>query len=129
MQSILLVFFGAGIGGVLRLFTYQIWARWIGPNANFPYATFTANVIGSFVMGVLIAWFAFRSHLSWSAPTRIFMTTGILGGYTTFSTFSLDAGLLIEKHEMGIAAVYVLTSVVISIAALFAGMALVRTIS
>ncbi|MGC2471670.1 MAG: fluoride efflux transporter CrcB, partial [Pseudolabrys sp.] len=90
----------------------------------FPYATLFENVSDSIVMGMLVATFAFRSGIPhhW----QLFLTTGILGGYTTFSTFSLDVALLYERGQIGVAAVYVLLSVVLSIGGLFAGLALVR---
>jgi CrcB protein len=73
---------------------------------------------------VLVAWFAFRGGVP--QHWQLFLTTGILGGYTTFSTFSLDTALLYERGEIGVAAAYVLLSVALSISGLFAGMALVR---
>jgi CrcB protein len=76
-------------------------------------------------MGLAAAYFAFKGDAS--QHWRLFLTTGILGGYTTFSTFSLDAALLYERGEVGPAAVYVLASVALSIAGLFAGFALVRS--
>jgi CrcB protein len=82
-------------------------------------------VSGSFVMGLVAGYFAFRGDAS--QHWRLFLTTGILGGYTTFSAFSLDAALLYERGEAGLAAVYVLASVVVSITGLFAGLALVRS--
>ncbi|MBV1707401.1 MAG: fluoride efflux transporter CrcB [Hyphomicrobiales bacterium] len=125
----ILVFIGAGIGGALRQGTNVAWMRLAGPNATFPFATFTCNVLGSFVMGLLIAFFAFRSTSAWAPETKLFMTTGILGGYTTFSTFSLDTAFLIERHQMPMALFYVLASVIISILALFTGLALVRALT
>ncbi len=82
------------------------------------------NVSGSVAMGALVALFAFRSGIlhHW----QLFLTTGILGGYTTFSTFSLDVAVLYERGEIGLAALYVLLSVVLSIGGLFGGLALVR---
>ena len=82
---------------------------------------------GSLVMGLLVAYFAFRSGIP--QHWQLFLTTGILGGYTTFSTFSLDTALLYERGEIGLAAAYVLLSVVLSIAGLFAGLALVRSLT
>ena len=78
-------------------------------------------------MGVLVALFAFRSGIPhhW----QLFLTTGILGGYTTFSTFSLDVAVLYERGEIGLAALYVLLSVVLSIGGLFGGLALVRSLT
>jgi CrcB protein len=82
------------------------------------------NVTGSLVMGLLAGYFAFKGDASQS--WRLFLTTGILGGYTTFSAFSLDVAVLYERGEIASAAIYVLGSVVLSIAGLFAGLYLVR---
>ncbi len=121
----LIVFIGGGIGAALRHGFNVAFARLLG--TAFPYATLFENVSGSIVMGVLVAILAFRSGVPhhW----QLFMTTGILGGYTTFSTFSLDFALLYERGEMGLAALYVLLSVVLSIGGLFAGLALVRNLA
>ncbi|MGC1704713.1 MAG: fluoride efflux transporter CrcB [Pseudolabrys sp.] len=118
----LIVFLGGGIGAALRHGFNLAFARLVG--TAFPYATLFENVSGSIVMGMLVATFAFRSGIPhhW----QLFLTTGILGGYTTFSTFSLDVALLYERGQIGVAAVYVLLSVVLSIGGLFAGLALVR---
>jgi CrcB protein len=121
----LIVFIGGGIGAALRHGFNIAFARLLG--TAFPYATLFENVSGSIVMGVLVAIFAFRSGVPhhW----QLFMTTGILGGYTTFSTFSLDFALLYERGQIGLAAIYVLLSVVLSIGGLFAGLALVRNLA
>ncbi len=121
----LIVFIGGGIGAALRHGFNIAFARLLG--TAFPYATLFENVSGSIVMGVLVAIFAFRSGIPhhW----QLFMTTGILGGYTTFSTFSLDFALLYERGQIGLAALYVLLSVVLSIGGLFAGLALVRNLA
>ena len=118
----LIVFLGGGIGAALRHGFNLAFARLVG--TAFPYATLFENVSGSIGMGMLVATFAFRSGIPhhW----QVFLTTGILGGYTTFSTFSLDVALLYERGQIGVAAVYVLLSVVLSIGGLFAGLALVR---
>ncbi|MGB8613173.1 MAG: fluoride efflux transporter CrcB, partial [Pseudolabrys sp.] len=118
----LIVFLGGGIGAALRHGFNLAFARLVG--TAFPYATLFENVSDSIVMGMLVATFAFRSGIPhhW----QLFLTTGILGGYTTFSTFSLDVALLYERGKIGVAAVYVLLSVVLSIGGLFAGLALVR---
>ena len=78
-------------------------------------------------MGLLAAYFGFRSGAS--QHWRLFLTTGILGGYTTFSTFSLDVALLYKRGELGLAFLYVLVSVLVSIAALFGGLILIRHFS
>ena len=121
-MSYLLVFFGGGLGASLRHAVNVLSARLLG--TAFPYHTFIINITGSIVMGLIAGYLAFKGEAS--QPWRLFLMTGILGGYTTFSAFSLDAALLYERGEIGLAALYVLGSVVLSIAGLFAGLALVR---
>jgi CrcB protein len=118
----LLVFLGGGIGAALRHGANIAAARAFG--TAFPYGTLAVNIIGSLAMGLLAAFFAFKGDATQN--WRLFFTTGILGGFTTFSAFSLDAALLYERGEFGLAALYVVASVGLSIAALFAGLALVR---
>ena len=77
-------------------------------------------------MGMLVGYFAFKGGIT--QHWQLFLTTGILGGYTTFSTFSLDVALLYERGELGLAALYVALSVALSIGGLFAGLALVRNL-
>ena len=121
-MGFLIVFFGGGIGAALRHGVNLLSARLLGTGFN--YATLFENVSGSFVMGLLIGYFAFKGGVS--QHWRLFLTTGILGGYTTFSAFSLDAILLYERGELGLAALYVALSVALSLGGLMAGMALVR---
>jgi CrcB protein len=118
----LIVFLGGGVGASLRHGINLAMARMLG--TAFPYGTLLINITGSFVMGLVAAYFAFKGDAS--QHWRLFLTTGILGGYTTFSAFSLDAALLYERGEIGMAALYVTASVALSIAGLFAGLALVR---
>ncbi len=122
-MGFLIVFIGGGIGAALRHGFNLAFARAFG--TAFPHATLFENVSGSVAMGVLVALFAFRSGVPhhW----QLFLTTGILGGYTTFSTFSLDVALLYERGEIFLAALYVLLSVALSIGGLFGGIALVRS--
>ena len=127
MKAVVLVFVGAGLGGVLRHVANMGAARWLG--ADFPWGTLSVNVLGSLAMGVLAGWLALRAGLSWAADARLFLLTGILGGFTTFSAFSLDAVLLWERGAAWQAGAYVLASVVLSIAALGAGLGLSRTLS
>lgn len=117
-----LVFFGGGLGAMLRHFVNLISARHLG--TAFPYHTLLINITGSIVMGLIAGYLAFKGEAS--QPFRLFLMTGILGGYTTFSAFSLDAALLYERGEVGLALLYVLGSVVLAIAGLFAGLSLVR---
>jgi fluoride exporter len=126
MQAYLLVFLGAGLGGALRHGVNVGCARVCGP--AFPWGTLTVNIVGSFVMGALAGWLAFKAEHGWSQPLRLFLATGVLGGFTTFSAFSLDAVLLWERGQAGLAAAYVAASVLLSIAGLMAGLALVRVI-
>jgi CrcB protein len=121
-MTYLIVFLGGGLGAALRHGVNLAAARLLG--TGFPYATMIENVSGSLAMGLLVGYFAFRG----SAPQhwQLFLTTGILGGYTTFSTFSLDVALLYERGALGLAALYVLGSVVMAIGGLFAGLAIVR---
>ena len=121
----LIVFLGGGLGAALRHGVNLTSARILG--TAFPYHTMFENVSGSFVMGLLAGYFAFRG--SASQHWQLFFTTGILGGYTTFSAFSLDAVLLYERGALGPAAFYGVGSVAFSIAGLFAGLALIRYLS
>jgi CrcB protein len=118
----LIVFVGAGIGGALRHGMNVGAARMFG--YGFPFGTLIVNVLGSFVMGLAAGYFAFRPGID--QHVRLFLTTGILGGFTTFSAFSLDTALLVERHAYGLAAGYAVGSVAASVSALFFGLALFR---
>jgi CrcB protein len=124
-MGFLAVFLGGGIGAALRHGVNLASLRLIG--GTFPVATLFENVSGSFVMGLLAGYFAFRGGLSQN--WRLFLTTGILGGYTTFSAFSLDTALLYERGEIGMAALYALGSVTLAVGGLFAGLAIVRVLT
>lgn len=123
-MAYLIVFLGAGIGGALRHGVNLAAARLIG--TSFPYGTFTVNVVGSLAMALIAEFFALRSGLS--QEWRLFLTTGLLGGFTTFSTFSLDAMMLWERGEVLTAVFYVALSLVVSLAAFFFGLWLVRAL-
>jgi fluoride exporter len=127
VNAYLVVFLGAGCGGALRHAVNVGCARFWG--IGFPWGTLTVNVLGSFAMGALAAWLAFRAGEGWSQPVRLFLTTGILGGFTTFSAFSLDAVLFWERGETWLAFSYVAASVLGSAGALVAGLALVRVVA
>lgn len=120
-STMLLVAFGGALGAALRFLSGVAVLRLTGP-AEFPVAIITVNVIGSFLMGVLVVVAAQRglTHLS---P---FVMTGLLGGFTTFSAFSLETVTLMERGAFGAAAIYVALSVGLSIAALMAGLWLAR---
>jgi len=119
----LIVFIGAGLGGALRHGVNVGAARLFG--YGFPLGTLIVNIAGSFLMGLLAGYFAFRPGIN--QHMRLFLTTGVLGGFTTFSAFSLDTALLLERHAFGLAAGYVVGSVVASLSALFFGLAIFRS--
>src|SRR5690242_11623302 len=115
---------GGALGAVLRHFM-NIWiARMAG--SDFPWHTMVINISGSFVMGLLITMMALRWNVG--NDLRAFLTTGILGGYTTFSAFSLDFAVLVERKAYTLAGAYALGSVVVSLLAIFVGMALARAL-
>jgi fluoride exporter len=118
----LLVFIGGGLGASLRHLINVFCARCMG--TAFPWGTFVINISGSTVMGLIAGYLAFKGGAS--QHWRLFLMTGVLGGYTTFSAYSLDAALLYERGELMLAALYVVGSVLLSIGGLFAGLALIR---
>jgi CrcB protein len=122
LTAYLIIALGAGLGGALRHGVNVGAAHLLG--TGWPYGTFGVNVLGSLVMGVLAGYFALRGHAS--QPVVLFLTTGVLGGFTTFSAFSLDVALLYERGHLGPTALYLGGSVGLSIAALFVGLALAR---
>ncbi|WP_346322434.1 fluoride efflux transporter CrcB [Emcibacter sp. SYSU 3D8] len=123
-MSYFMVFLGAGIGGAMRHGVNLAVTRGLG--IQFPFGIMLINVLGCLSMGLIVGWLALRGQAG--QEWRLFLTTGVLGGFTTFSAFSLDAALLYERGEPGLAAVYVLGSVVLSLAAVFAGLWAVRQI-
>jgi CrcB protein len=125
VNGFLVVFVGAGIGGALRHGVNLAGLRLLGP--GFPYGTITVNIVGSLIMGLLAGWFAHKADPG--QMWRLFLTTGILGGFTTFSAFSLDAALLLERGQFALAALYALSSPVLAILALFAGLWLLRAVA
>ena len=126
MKSTLLFAIAAGgaLGALGRHWVSGAALRVMGP--GFPWGTLTVNVVGSFVMGVFIAVLA--AHAT-SQALRAFLTVGLLGAFTTFSTFSLDIVFLAERKEFGAALTYGAASVTLSIGALLAGLALARSLS
>jgi CrcB protein len=118
------VFIGAGLGGVLRQAVNLAAARLLGP--GFPHGTLAVNLAGSLLIGAVTAYAAGRSGMPPLA--RLFLTTGILGGFTTFSAFSLDTAALWEDGRSLAATGYVVVSVIGSIAAVFIGLTLTRAL-
>ena len=122
MTPVLAVALGGALGSVARYLLVGQMARWLGP--AFPWGTLVVNVVGGLVIGLL----AEAMALKWpvSPETRLFLITGVLGGFTTFSAFSLEAVALVERGAFGAALAYVAASVVLSVGAVLVGFALVR---
>ncbi len=127
MQALLLVFLGAGFGGSLRHGVNLVALRYA--SGDFPVGTLAINVAGSCVMGMFAAWFASKAGGGTAQPLRLFLMTGVLGGFTTFSAFSLETVALWERGEAASAALYIALSVFLSLLGLVAGMALVRSLA
>ncbi|GAB5507975.1 MAG: fluoride efflux transporter CrcB [Rhizobiaceae bacterium] len=125
MYHVLVVAAGGAIGAAMRHLVGLAALRSAGP--TFPWGTLTVNLAGSFLMGVLIELLARKAGVS--AEVRLFAATGILGCFTTFSAFSLDVVVLWERGSLFAAASYALVSVVGAVAALFAGLAVVRALA
>ncbi|MGN6469365.1 MAG: fluoride efflux transporter CrcB [Rhizobiaceae bacterium] len=121
-MNFLIVFLGAGVGGALRHGVNTLGMRLLG--TGFPFGTLTVNILGSLAMGLLAGWFAQKGEAS--QHFRLFLTTGILGGFTTFSTFSLDIAVLWERGAVALCALYVALSLAVSVGTLFFGLWLMR---
>lgn len=113
---------GGALGAMARHGVSQMAMKFLGP--QFPWGTLTANVAGSFAMGAVIVWLA--RHEPQTSAMRAFLTVGLLGAFTTFSTFALDAVTLYKDRSVTVVGVYVLASVFLSIVGLISGMAFLR---
>lgn len=118
---------GGAFGAALRYQLGRSMTGWLGSDAMtvFPWATLAVNAVGSLLMGFLAGWLAFRGGES-GEQLRLLLGIGLLGGFTTFSAFSLELVLLIERGQIGLAALYALLSVALGVSGLFAGLALMR---
>ncbi|MDO9473168.1 MAG: fluoride efflux transporter CrcB [Caulobacter sp.] len=123
MEKLLLVAAGGAVGAVARYLTGTQTLRLLGP--HWPYGTLAVNLVGGLAMGALIATLALRGGAD-QERWRLLLGVGVLGGFTTFSAFSLEVALMMERREWASAFTYSTLSVVASVAALFAGMMLVR---
>ncbi len=122
MRMVLLAAAGGAIGAAGRYLT-GLWAlRYFG--FGFPWGTLIVNVVGSFLMGLLVAYILWRG--AESDALRVFLATGVLGGFTTFSAFALDFTVLMERRELASALAYLFANVGLSLAAIFAGLAMMR---
>lgn len=124
MKILLGVALGGAIGAAARYLISGQFTAWFG--TGIPWGTLSVNVLGSFILGVFIE----TSALMWSPDefTRAFLTLGVLGGFTTFSAFSMDVVLLAERGRLELAGLYVLASVALALAGLFAGLRLTRLV-
>ncbi|CAN5163938.1 fluoride efflux transporter CrcB [soil metagenome] len=123
MEKLGLIFLGGGLGAVAR---YLVGARTLVMfGSAWPYGTFTVNAVGGLLMGLLIGYLAQRGGAD-QERWRLLLGVGVLGGFTTFSAFSLETALMIERRAYGTAAGYIGLSVVVSVAAVFAGLLLTR---
>lgn len=122
-MNFLIVFLGAGLGGIARYAMTLLMMRFSALTI-FPVATFTVNIVGSLLMGMLIGLFLMRHGVSdgW----KLFFTTGLMGGFTTFSAFSLEVVGLLERGDFTTAIIYAVGSVVLGATALLAGLCLIR---
>lgn len=120
----LLVATGGAIGAVGRYQLGLTLAQWLRPNTGFPWATLSANIIGSLAMGLLVGWLARNGDSGESM--RLFIGVGLLGGFTTFSAFSLEMMLLIERGSLGLAMAYAGASVLAGLLALYFGLIAMR---
>lgn len=124
MLNISLVALGGAIGSVAR-YLVSVWsARLAG--SQFPWGTLTVNIVGAFLIGLMVETIARRFDAS--TEMRAFLVTGVLGGFTTWSSFTLDAVVLFERGDWGLSALYLVGSLVVSFAAVFAGLALGRAL-
>lgn len=125
IYGFLLVFVGGGLGSAGRHGVNLLAVKCLG--TAYPFGTFVINVLGAAVMGATFEYLALKA--SWSPSIRLFLTTGIIGGFTTFSTYALEIALLYERGELLAASLYAIGSVILGVAALFAGVGLVRWLS
>ena len=124
MHPYLLVALGGAVGSTLRYGASVLIARWW--SGTLPLATLFVNIAGSLAMGLFIGFLA-RTTPQWQAEARLFVAIGLLGGFTTFSSFSLDTVSLIERGELAQAVLYVLLSVAVCLVALYLGLTIMRT--
>ena len=123
MNPIILVMSGGAIGAAMR---YGLSRALPVGAAGWPWPTFAANVVGGLCMGILANWMLRGDNAA--EPLRLFLGVGVLGGFTTFSAFSLEMAQMVQRGQMGLAAIYALASVVLALGAIFAGMAIAKAI-
>lgn len=123
MTRLFLVAAGGALGSVAR-YSAGVLAQRLAPGVAWPWATFGVNLLGGLLMGLLVGWLGQRA--AGDDGLRLFAAVGVLGGFTTFSAFSLETALMIERKQVGLAAGYAAASVALSVAALFVGLMIAR---
>ncbi len=128
MNGLLYVALGGALGASGRYLLGGVALRVMGP--GYPWGTLVVNVLGGLLMGLLVGWLAFKGSamVGGAANLRLFLGVGVLGGFTTFSAFSLEAIRMIETKAYGLAAGYISASVALSILALFIGLIIARRV-
>jgi fluoride exporter len=124
MTRLLIVAAGGALGAMAR-YGVGAWAVRLFPSAVWPWGTLAVNVVGGLLMGLLAGWLAFRGGVH-GESLRLFAAVGVLGGFTTFSAFSLETALMIERRQLAMAGGYVAASVALSVIALFLGLMVAR---
>ena len=126
VTKLLLIALGGAAGAVARHLVSARLLRLFGP--GWPHGTLAVNVVGGLLMGLLVGWLAFRGGPDQQERWRLLLGVGFLGGFTTFSAYSLETVLMLERRDYGGAALYTAASVLLSVAALFAGLWLARRV-
>lgn len=127
MINISLVMAGGAVGSALRYLLGRL-AGQLFPVALWPAGTFAANIIGGLAMGLLAGWLA-RFNMVSGEPIRLLLGVGVLGGFTTFSSFSLETVLMVERGQLGMALAYAFLSVIGAVGALVGGLAIIRSVA
>ena len=125
IQHLIFAAVGGAIGSALRFSVGAAMLRFMGP--GWPWGTYTVNIVGSLLMGLVIGWFAHKSATG-AGGAQIFLATGILGGFTTFSAFSLETARMVESKAYTQAALYAGSSVILGVLMVFAGLFIIRKV-
>jgi fluoride exporter len=131
MNQLLLIGAGGALGAISRHLVGQASLRWLGPDMplGLPWGTLVANVLGGALMGLLVGWLALAGRGGeLSADIRLFGAVGLLGGFTTFSAFSLELTEMVERKDLALAFGYAAGSVLLCLAAVFAGLFIARKV-
>lgn len=130
MNNLLLIGAGGALGAIARHLVGRAALRWLGPDMplGLPWGTLTANVAGGLLMGLLVGWLALTGRDGGDHAIRLFGAVGFLGGFTTFSAYSLELATMIERKDFALAFGYAAGSAVLALAAVFAGLLLMRRV-